>query len=153
MKFAVLALLGLTTVGAIRINVPAEDEDQFLLNEDNEEFTQTDAESNAAIYPANVLDLSNWKFQTPDGKSSGGVTEISQPALANYSSNYLYTDGNAVYFSTPLNGSTTEGSEHPRSELRELKSTGDWTFSGVHTMKGTTKMVSWPSNDSYVCFA
>ena len=73
--------------------------------------------------------------------------------IATYSSKYLYTDGNAVYFTTPLSGTTTEGSEHPRSELREILSTGDWTFTGTHTMKGTTKMVSWPNTDSYVCFA
>ncbi len=38
MKFAVLALLGLVTVGAIKINVLTEDEEQFLLAEDNEEL-------------------------------------------------------------------------------------------------------------------
>ena len=42
MKFAVLALLGLVTVGAIKINHPTEDEDQLLVAEDNEELTQTD---------------------------------------------------------------------------------------------------------------
>jgi hypothetical protein len=62
MKFAVLALLGLITVGSVKINVPTQDEDQFLLAEDDEELAQTDAESNAAVYPANVLDLSFWKF-------------------------------------------------------------------------------------------
>ena len=62
MNFSVLALLGLVSVGTVIINVPTQEEDQFLLAEDNEEFTQTDAESNGAIYPANVLDLSNWKF-------------------------------------------------------------------------------------------
>ena len=76
MKFVVLALLSLLTVSSIRINVPTEDEDQFLFAEDNEELTETDAEINAVSYPANVLDLSNWKFQTPDAKSSGGVVEI-----------------------------------------------------------------------------
>ena len=62
MKLALLALLGLVTVGTVRINVPSQDEDQFLLAEDDEELAQTDAEINAAIYPANVLDLSLWKF-------------------------------------------------------------------------------------------
>ena len=38
MKIAVLALLGLVTVGAIKINVLTEDEEQFLLAEDNEEL-------------------------------------------------------------------------------------------------------------------
>jgi hypothetical protein len=38
------------------------DEDQFFFAEDNEELTETDAEINAVSYPANVLDLSYWKF-------------------------------------------------------------------------------------------
>ncbi len=39
MKFVALSLLGLVTVGAIKINVLTEDEEQFLLTEDNEELT------------------------------------------------------------------------------------------------------------------
>jgi hypothetical protein len=38
MKFVALSLLGLVTVGAIKINVLTEDEEQFLLAEDNEEL-------------------------------------------------------------------------------------------------------------------
>ena len=38
MKFALLALLGLVAVGTVRINVSSEDEEQFLLAEDDEEF-------------------------------------------------------------------------------------------------------------------
>jgi hypothetical protein len=41
MKFAVLALLGLVTVGTIKIDKLSEDEDQLLLAEDNEEFFET----------------------------------------------------------------------------------------------------------------
>ena len=76
MKFTVLALLSLVTVTSVRINVPTQDEEQFFFAEDNEELAETDAEINAASYPANVLDLSYWKFQTPEAKSSGGVVEV-----------------------------------------------------------------------------
>jgi hypothetical protein len=38
MKFVALSLLGLVTVGAIKINVLTEDEEQFLLAEDNEKL-------------------------------------------------------------------------------------------------------------------
>ena len=38
MKFVALSLLGLVTVGAIKIKVLTEDEEQFLLAEDNEEL-------------------------------------------------------------------------------------------------------------------
>ncbi len=38
MKFVALSLLGLVTVDAIKINVLTEDEEQFLLAEDNEEL-------------------------------------------------------------------------------------------------------------------
>ena len=62
MKFALLALLGLVTVAAVRINIPSQEEDQFLLAEDDEELTQSVSEISAASYPANVLDLSLWKF-------------------------------------------------------------------------------------------
>ena len=50
MKFAVLALLGLVAVQAIKVDLPTDDEDrllvednedQLLLEEDNEEFTET----------------------------------------------------------------------------------------------------------------
>jgi hypothetical protein len=76
MKFVVLALLSLVTVSTIKINVPPQDEEQFFFDEDNDELTETGAEINAVSYPANVLDLTYWKFQTPDAKSSGGVVEI-----------------------------------------------------------------------------
>ena len=62
MNFAVLALLSLVTVTSVRINIPTQDEEQFFFAEDNEELTETDAEINAVSYPANVLDLSYWKF-------------------------------------------------------------------------------------------
>jgi hypothetical protein len=42
MKFAVLTLLGLITIRAIKINHLFEDEDQLLLYEDNEELELTD---------------------------------------------------------------------------------------------------------------
>jgi hypothetical protein len=41
MKFAVLALLGLVTVGSIKIDKLTQDEDQLLLAEDNKEFVET----------------------------------------------------------------------------------------------------------------
>jgi len=62
MKFVVLALLSLVTVSSIKINVPSQDEEQFFLAEDDDEFVETDAEIKAASYPAQVLDLSLWKF-------------------------------------------------------------------------------------------
>ena len=42
---------------------------------------------------------------------------------------------------------------HPRIELREMKKTGYLTFSGTHLMTGKTKMVEWPTKESYICFA
>ena len=42
MKFAVLALLGLVTVGAIKVKLSTEDEDQLLFAEDIEELAQAD---------------------------------------------------------------------------------------------------------------
>lgn len=92
-------------------------------------------------YPADVLDLRNWKLTLPvDGDGDDRADEIRQPCLAvpcydptrkmydnpefkvPFSSVWFHvTDNRAgVVFRAPVNGSTTSGSENARSELREL---------------------------------
>jgi hypothetical protein len=95
----------------------------------------------ACAYPADVLDLSNWKVTLPTG-SPGSPTQITQPALATYSIDPWFTataacDG--VRFRAAVNGVTTSGSSYPRSELREMANSGSsnasWSStSGTHTM-------------------
>lgn len=93
------------------------------------------------IYPAQVLDLKNWKETLPTG-SQGSPTEIFQPALATYKNDPWFivsADGKGVRFRAPVTGVTTSGSGYPRSELREMTNNGttnaSWTSkTGTHTM-------------------
>ncbi len=92
-------------------------------------------------YPADVLELTNWKLTLPvDGDSDDRADEIRQPCLAvacydpsrkmydnpdfkvPFSSVWFHVtdDGDGVVFRAPVNGATTSGSENARSELREL---------------------------------
>ncbi|MFV2103671.1 polysaccharide lyase family 7 protein [Micromonospora sp. LOL_024] len=92
-------------------------------------------------YPAQQLNLKNWKVTLPTG-SSGSPTEIKQPALATFSTNPAFMVNAActgVQFRSPVNGVTTSGSSYARSELREMTNNGtanaSWSAtSGTHTL-------------------
>jgi hypothetical protein len=94
-----------------------------------------------ATYPAQVLNLRNWKETLPTGPEED-PTEIYQPELATFKVDPWFvvsSDGTGVRFRAPVNGVTTNGSGYPRSELREMVSDGSdeisWSStSGVHTM-------------------
>jgi len=90
-----------------------------------------------AAVPAQVLDLKNWEIQLPISKD-GSLEIVKQPQLATFSLNpYFYADGNSVAFAAWINGTTTGGSEYPRSELREMDggAGASWSTSkGTHTM-------------------
>ena len=78
------------------------------------------------IYPSQVLNLANWKITIPT-ITSGNAAEIKQPELATYNISpwfVVVSEGNAVRFRAAVNGSTTSGSEYPRSELREMVDNG-----------------------------
>jgi hypothetical protein len=93
----------------------------------------------AQTYPAQVLNLSNWKLTIPAG-SAESPTEIKQPALATYAIDPWFKVGaGGVLFRAPVNAVTTSGSDYPRSELREMTNNGQsnaaWSStSGTHTM-------------------
>ncbi|MGQ0841858.1 polysaccharide lyase family 7 protein [Actinokineospora sp.] len=95
----------------------------------------------ACKYPAEILNLANWKVTLPTG-SSGKPTEIKQPQLRTYAKDPHFVpaaDCAGVRFRAPVNGVTTSGSKYPRSELREMTKNGSdnakWsTTSGTHTM-------------------
>jgi hypothetical protein len=99
--------------------------------------------ASTAQYPAQVLDLANWKLTLPvnaGGATIGVPLEIQQPALATYTQEpYFRVLDDGVQFRAPVNGVTTSGSRYPRSELREMTNNGtrqaSWsTTEGVHTM-------------------
>lgn len=97
--------------------------------------------STEVTYPAQILDLTNWKLTLPTGDSENPA-EILQPYLATYMNDpwfLINADKNGVRFRAPVNGVTTSGSNYPRSELREMKNNGEdkanWSStSGTHTM-------------------
>jgi hypothetical protein len=95
-------------------------------------------------YPANVLDLTNWKLNIPlDEDKDGKSDEIKQPKLGNYSITPWFQNNetnNGVVFRANCGGITTSGSGYPRSELREMinngKSGASWSSdAGTHTME------------------
>lgn len=92
------------------------------------------------IYPSQILNLTNWKLTLPTGPSNS-PTEIEQPKLSDFRVDpwFVIAPGNgAVIFRAPVNGSSTSGSDYPRSELREMadaKTKANWSSEkGVHTM-------------------
>lgn len=91
-------------------------------------------------YPSQILSLTNWKLTLPTG-SSNSPTEIEQPSLSTFKVDpwFVIAPGKgAVVFRAPVNGSSTSGSDYPRSELREMtnaKTKASWSSDdGVHTM-------------------
>jgi hypothetical protein len=84
------------------------------------------------------IDYSIWLLQLPIGSGSSPATVSSSQLAAGYTSNYFYkaADGGQA-FMDPATGVTTSGSEHCRTELRELTSAGAqaaWTASGTNSM-------------------
>lgn len=120
-------------------------------------FQDIPSASAACAYPAQVLDLTNWKETLPTG-SSGSPTEIRQSLLATFSKDpYFRVDSNcdSVIFRAPVNGVTTSGSGYPRSELREMTKSGtanaSWsTTSGTHTMIIDQAITAVPKSKKHV---
>src|SRR3989344_929193 len=89
-------------------------------------------------YPAQILNLTNWKMTMPENTShAGSPDEYLQPELATYSNSAYFkvnSSCNGVQFMAPTSGYTTGGSSYPRSELRGM------------TNNGTTN-AGWGTND------
>lgn len=118
--------------------------------------TQAPQPPGAATYPSQVLNLAAWKLTLPSG-SAEDPTEIKQPELTNYMNDpwFVVTGGNAVRFRAPVNGVTTNGSDYPRSELREMTSDGEdgasWSStSGTHTMFLDQAITAVPQTKKHV---
>lgn len=108
-------------------------------------------------YPAQILNLTNWKLTLPTGKS-GSPNEIKQPTLTTYKIDPWFVvmpNTRAVQFRAPVNGVTTSGSGYPRSELREMVNNGlsnaSWSAtSGIHTMILDEAITSVPQGKKHV---
>lgn len=109
--------------------------------------------------PSEVLDLSNWKLNVPEGiKTPGTSDEYRQPELKTYvNENWFYTNktSDAVIFRAITGGTTTKGSGYPRSELREMTENGkknaSWSSSeGTHTLFIEQSVVHLPVKKPHI---
>ncbi len=113
--------------------------------------------TSAVKVPSSILNLTNWKLTLPMG-SNGDPTTIKQPQLASFTLNPWFTlapSGGAVQFRAPVNGSTTENSDYPRSELREMTNNGSteasWSSSsGKHTMIIDQAIIAVPKRKNHI---
>lgn len=108
-------------------------------------------------YPAQILNLTNWKETLPIGSSK--PTEIFQPQLATYTIDPWFKVNatcTGVQFrahtSSPV---TTSNSSYPRSELREMTSNGTalaaWSStSGTHTMFIDEAITAVPTGKKHI---
>lgn len=107
---------------------------------------QTQPPVSGATYPAQILNLTNWKITLP----LSGAPEVKQPALNTYRIDpWFVVQGSGVRFRAPVNGGTTSGSSNPRSELREMTNNGSsnasWSSgSGTNTMTIDQMVTSLP---------
>ncbi|MGW0824434.1 polysaccharide lyase family 7 protein [Streptomyces sp. NPDC002845] len=108
-------------------------------------------------YPAEVLDLTDWKLTVPTGEDED-PTEITQPELATFSADPWFqanTACDAVRFRAAVNGVTTGGSSYPRAELREMTEGGEekaaWsTTRGTHTLVVTEAFTALPDDKPHL---
>ncbi|MEV0633874.1 polysaccharide lyase family 7 protein [Streptomyces sp. NPDC050619] len=108
-------------------------------------------------YPAEVLDLTDWKLTLPTGEDED-PTEITQPELATFSADpWFRADAtcDAVRFRAAVNGVTTGGSSYPRAELREMTDGGEekaeWsTTDGTHTLVVREAFMALPDERPYL---
>jgi hypothetical protein len=106
------------------------------------------------VAPGGNFNLSEWSLQLPTG-SAGDPTTISPSQLEGakgFQDSYFFTntsDG-GMSFWDPENGVTTANSSYPRSELREMNSSGDqanWFPSGTtNTLSASVKVTQVPSH-------
>ncbi|HWZ90401.1 MAG TPA: polysaccharide lyase family 7 protein, partial [Polyangiaceae bacterium] len=95
--------------------------------------------------PAWAFDYSIWELQLPIGSGSS-PTAISPGQVVSFSDAYFYkaADGGQT-FMDPATGTTTSGSKHCRTEMRESTSGGkeaSWSASGTNTLTVTGKVLS-----------
>jgi LPXTG-motif cell wall-anchored protein len=110
--------------------------------------------------PADVLDLSNWYLTLPSGGAEEPAT-VHQPELGSFSEEGVFQvneDCSAVMFRSSVEGTTTENSDYPRSELREMTDGGQqeaaWSADeGTHTMVVREKIVALPNDKPHVVSA
>jgi len=105
------------------------------------------------VAPGGNFDLSLWELQEPVG-AAGAPTTILPAQLEGpngHHDSYFFTDpvDGSMSFWDPEDGVTTANSNYPRSELREMTSTGaaaNWPSSGTHTLSATLESTLIPDH-------
>jgi len=127
--------------------------------EANRPVIKAPATNVAGPHPGSRFDLSHWKLTLPTSAENTydrHPKEISAAALVgSFKDNHFYTDSDgAMVFWCPVVGATTEGTQFPRSELREMLQPGNprnnWSFSGSHEMTACCQILEVPSNPKVV---
>ncbi|EMI19585.1 Alginate lyase 2 domain protein [Rhodopirellula maiorica SM1] len=105
------------------------------------------------------IDLNCWKLTLPvdaSGSTDGKATEIPVTKLVSgYNDSYFKKNANgSVTFWCPVTGAKTEGTEYPRSELREMLDPGDpsvnWTAQGTHILDAECRISKIPSSSKVI---
>jgi hypothetical protein len=104
------------------------------------DYVKSSASSSTGTYLLQNL----WELQLPTGHGHSFDT-ISPASLPGFSNGYYFTanDGGQI-FMDPKEGITSSGSQHPRTELREVDSSGghvEWSASGTNTLTVTGKVL------------
>jgi hypothetical protein len=118
---------------------------------------QADTLSPRCQYPAQVLDLTNWKMTLPTGADED-PTEVTRPELDTFSAKPWFRvtkNCKAVQFRAAVNGVTTGGSSYPRAELREMTDDGQdeaaWDATeGTHTLVVREAFMALPNDKPHL---
>jgi hypothetical protein len=109
--------------------------------------------------PQPTFDLNNWKLTLPvddAGVKAGKASEVSAQALvAGYQDDYFFlNEQGQLVFWCPVDGAVTEGTEYPRTELREMLDTRDpsinWTSAGTHLLDAECRVLALPSSEKVI---
>ena len=107
----------------------------------------------APLLPSEVIDLSRWKLQLPEGVAQPDhPDEVKQPELKNFSHPsffFVNEEEDALIFRAHCGGATTVNSDYPRSELREMTADGklaSWQTSSKdpHILKARLAIMQTP---------
>lgn len=116
-------------------------------------------EPNDDALPASKFQLKHWKLTLPvdsTGAHGGHASEVSATKLAaGFTDSHFQVDpSGALVFWCPVNGATTDDTEFPRCELREMLTQEDpsvnWRSRGTHLLAARCRVTAVPSNPKVV---
>lgn len=76
-----------------------------------------------------MIDLSTWNLTIPQGTPA--LTIATPTLVKGFKDTYFHSDTGTLFFWVPVSGSTSTGSDYPRSELRETNADGslhNWQY-------------------------